>query len=195
MPAGSHASSSSSISLTYAVPAASQLVTIATYGDALEASLARGYLESLDIPAFLADEQTIGMAWHLGVALGGIKLQVPDVVEAEARQALADRHGEQLDDDERYVATAEEPESAPADDADEAPPTLREQTADRAWRGAIICVFAFPCELYIFWLLLKVFLSDERLDAPHRRRAIYAAIINLPLVIATLLWLKSMLSL
>lgn len=58
------------------------LVTVATFPTAMEANLAKGCLEAAGIPAFLADEQMVGMNWHMAILLGGVKLQVgPDDAE------------------------------------------------------------------------------------------------------------------
>jgi hypothetical protein len=174
------------------------MTTIATFGDALEANLARNYLESAGIPSFLADEMTMGVAWHLGVAIGGVKLQVADEIEYEARQALAERAAA-VSDAEPETGAAEDA-SQPSEPIDAAPPdepevvlTPRELNADRAWRGMVFCLFFLPLQLYIFWLLLKVFLSDERLATPYRHHAIIAAMVNLPIVLAILYWLRTLL--
>ena len=52
------------------------LVTVATFPNAMEANFAKGCLEAAGIPAFLADEQMVGMNWHMSILLGGVKLQV-----------------------------------------------------------------------------------------------------------------------
>ena len=53
-----------------------KLVTVATFGTPTEAALVRNQLEDQGIRVFLADEATVGMAWILGTAVGGVKLQV-----------------------------------------------------------------------------------------------------------------------
>jgi hypothetical protein len=69
--------------------------------------------------------------------------------------------------------------------------TKREQDADRALRGAVIGLLFLPLQLYVFWLLLRVFVSDEELGAGKRRKAVVAALINLPIMFSfcLLLWL------
>lgn len=64
------------------------LVTIATYSFPHEAHLAKARLDALGIPCFIADEHTINMQWLYSNALGGVRLQVPQVVAAEALAAL-----------------------------------------------------------------------------------------------------------
>ena len=67
------------------------LCTLHSYWSVEEAHLARVQLEAAGIRAFISDEQTLGMAWHLGNALQGAKLQVreEDVEQAEAILAEA----------------------------------------------------------------------------------------------------------
>src|SRR5262249_26058835 len=55
-----------------------KLITVATFDTPIKAELAKNRLEEEGIPAFLGDEQTVGIRWHLGTALGGVKLQVSD---------------------------------------------------------------------------------------------------------------------
>src|SRR5262245_60532836 len=140
------------------------LVTIAAFWSPVEADLARNRLEAAGIQAFLANAVTVGMYWHLSNAVGGVRLQVR---EGDAEEALA--------------VLAEQPAAA---EAEESEPVLtsREQNADRAFRGAVLGLLFLPLQLYVFWLLLKVFISDEHLDPGKRRNAIVAAIINLPLM-------------
>ena len=65
-----------------------KLVTVATFSAPMSAHIARNQLEAAGILAFLADEATVGTAWHLGTAVGGIKLQVVDS-DAEHRTSGA----------------------------------------------------------------------------------------------------------
>ena len=51
-----------------------ELVTIATFQMPTEAHLAKSALEANGMNAFLADELTVGVAWHLSNAFGGVKL-------------------------------------------------------------------------------------------------------------------------
>ena len=66
------------------------LVTIARYSLPYEAHLARSRLDAEGIPAFVADEHTIGMQWLYSNALGGVRLQVPEPCVEEARRILAE---------------------------------------------------------------------------------------------------------
>jgi len=71
--------------------------------------------------------------------------------------------------------------------------TNREQSADRAFRTALIGLVAFPLEIYAFWLVLDVVCSEERLSPIHRRRATLAALISLPLIAVLCLTLSNFL--
>jgi hypothetical protein len=52
-----------------------KLATVGTFSTPTEANIVRNHLEADGIRAFLADEAIVGMAWHLGTAVGGVKLQ------------------------------------------------------------------------------------------------------------------------
>jgi hypothetical protein len=173
-----------------------RLVAVAAFGTPVEANLAKNRLEAGGVQGFLSDEETVGTAWHLTNAVGGIKLQVRQQDVEQARAVLAQRTQADGPDESD---PARGPEEWPAPDAgrvevDEDEPVLtnREQNADRALRGAILGLLLFPLQLYGFWLLLKVFVSDEHLGPSKRRNALVAAVINLPLTGLILLLLRAM---
>lgn len=64
------------------------LITVGIYGTPHEAGLAKSELEAYDIPAFVADEFTIGMNSLYSNALGGIKVNVPASCAEEACRIL-----------------------------------------------------------------------------------------------------------
>lgn len=66
-----------------------KMVTIASYSTPYEANIVKSQLESAGIPVFIADEYTIGMNWMYSNALGGVKVQVPESLAAEAQELLA----------------------------------------------------------------------------------------------------------
>jgi hypothetical protein len=65
-------------------------VTIAKFVSLGEAKLAQGKLISGGITAFVCDENMHAMNWHMGMALGGIRLQVPDSQVVRALEVLDD---------------------------------------------------------------------------------------------------------
>ncbi len=162
-----------------------RLVTIATFQNPIEGSLARSRLEDAGIKTFLADEETVGVAWHLSNALGGVKLQVQESDAEEAMTILAEGKDSCSAATPSLPTDVEQPLELGGTDADEPEPVLtnREQAARRAFRGAVLGLLLPPLQLYVFWLLLKVCFSHEPLAADKRRQAIVAAAINLPLML------------
>ena len=67
-----------------------ELVTITKFLSLGEAKLAQGKLVSVGITAFVCDENMHAMNWHMGMALGGIRLQVPDSQVVRALEVLED---------------------------------------------------------------------------------------------------------
>jgi hypothetical protein len=95
-----------------------ELVTIAKFLSLGEAKLAQGKLVSAAISAFVCDENMHAMNWHMGMALGGIRLQVPDSQVVRALEVLDDFEpevtgeiGVQDDDEMEEVACCPECES------------------------------------------------------------------------------------
>lgn len=64
------------------------LTTVARYSFPYEAQIARAKLESLGVPAFVADENTINMQWLYSDAMGGVRLQVPSAFVDQALSLL-----------------------------------------------------------------------------------------------------------
>jgi len=175
--------------------------TVATFWDPIEADLARNYLKSRGMPVVLEGAESVSMAWLLTNAVGGIKLQVREEDADTALAILAEgapagppasaQPGEEISS-----ASEVEPfDERGAEDAAESEPALsrREQNADRAFRGAVLGLLFIPLQMYVFWLLLKVFLSDEPLRPDKRRNAILAGIINLPMVFGFCLFFRAIL--
>ena len=77
-----------------------ELVTIAKFLSLGEAKLAQGKLVSAGITAFVCDENMHAMNWHMGMALGGIRLQVPDSQMVRALEILDNFELEESDEEE-----------------------------------------------------------------------------------------------
>jgi rubredoxin len=78
------------------------LVTIATFLNIGEAKLAQGKLSSAGIEASVRDENAMNL--HIGMAMWGIKLQVPDRQVVRALEVLDDfRPGPTASEDESEV--------------------------------------------------------------------------------------------
>lgn len=65
-----------------------KLVTVASFGTAVEAHLARSALESLGIFVAVFDEQTVNIDWMYSNAVGGVKVKVREENLSEARKIL-----------------------------------------------------------------------------------------------------------
>jgi|SRR6516162_1282386 hypothetical protein len=65
-----------------------ELITIAKFHSLGEAKVAQGKLKSAGIAARVRDENMINL--HLGIAVGGIRLQVPDSQVVRALEVLDD---------------------------------------------------------------------------------------------------------
>src|SRR5664279_316634 len=81
-------------------------VTIAKFLTLGEAKLAQGKLISAGISAFVCDENMHAMNWHMGMALGGIRLQVPDSQVVRALEILDGFEPEETDDDDEMETVA-----------------------------------------------------------------------------------------
>jgi hypothetical protein len=68
------------------------LRTLATFATPEEANLFKSVLETRNILSVLEGEQTVGLLWHLGNAIGGIKLQVAETDWDAASAVLAETH-------------------------------------------------------------------------------------------------------
>src|SRR5215469_5278819 len=96
-----------------------ELVTISKFLSLGEAKLAQGKLVSAGISAFVCDENMHAMNWHMGMALGGIRLQVPDSQVVRALEVLdnfepeefPEIEGEDGDEEMEEVACCPECES------------------------------------------------------------------------------------
>lgn len=53
-----------------------KLVQIGRFFDPTQAHIARGILETNNVPCFLFDDNHTSTAWHLNIALGGTRLMV-----------------------------------------------------------------------------------------------------------------------
>lgn len=166
---------------------ADELETIATYSESTTANLARNQLLSAGLRAFLVDESTVNMAWHLNNALGGIKLQVPVGEAAEACALLAEVN---VNTDEAFGDASGLPPKSADDDLD-MPLSVREQNADRAFRAAVLGIPLPPLQPYASWLLIKIATSEEPLSQRHGRTALFAALINVPAMLVLAIFLRS----
>jgi len=172
------------------------LATAAVFGDLTQAQAARLDLDAAGIPAFLADENVAGGLFHLATAVGGFKLQVPASRLDEALRLLDEQMpadaqptdwsavdvGQPEPDEPADEEGAEAPPPAPETaQAAEAPPegelTRRERWADGLLRQWVFGVIFFPLMLLVFWRLVQVWTSDERLGPAYQRKTVVATVL------------------
>ncbi len=94
-----------------------EMVTIAKFFSLGEAKLAQGKLTSAGISTFVCDENMHAMNWHMGAALGGIRLQVPDSQLVRALEVLADFAPDGAADDSEDEGEMEEVDCCPECDS------------------------------------------------------------------------------
>jgi hypothetical protein len=178
-----------------------QLVTVATFGTPTEASIVRNRLEAVGIRTFLADEATVGMAWHLGVAVGGVKLQV---AEDDAERALAELESHEptpITDEEWRTEGAEDDADSQTDEPEVESDSEENQIkspsdemADRAFDAAVIGLYLLPFQLYSLWLLGRIALGTVPLTPRNRRRVLLTLVLDCLVIILILAVVWSMFS-
>ena len=68
-----------------------KLKTVATFSSPAQARLAQGRLQEAGITAFLQGEETGHTLWHVGTALGGVAVQVPNFEVGRALELIGSR--------------------------------------------------------------------------------------------------------
>jgi hypothetical protein len=138
------------------------LVTVAAAPDLATAQVLKGALEAEEIACFLPDEQIAGQMWHLGGALGGVRVQV--------NGAHADRA--------RAIIAGLDPSSPGAEPDGGEDTTPADKAAIRALRVALVGFLLWPFfHPYALSLSLRS-LRAEGVSPPARRQARVALIIS-----------------
>jgi hypothetical protein len=197
-----------------------RLVNLTSFGSVEEAHMAKNALEAEGLHAFLDGETSVGNLWHLGAAMGGVKLMVPEDEIARAQEIL-DRDDDE-DEDEHEAdtrVTGERPKPAldsetritdvrptpdvdiedtdadlrrDDDDLDEPTLTNGQVLATRAFRCAVLA-FIMPLLIpYSLWVLLTVYGYDGELDETSQRKLFWASIINGVVVLGIVTLLRFM---
>ncbi len=148
-----------------------ELVTVATYDDAVSARMALNHLCEAGLAAVLSDESTVAMDWLLSNAIGGIKVQVHSKDAVMAHRLLEEHHRGDGEAEEVARADDEIEDDDEADIEEEPPLSDRERNGVRAFRGALLGILFPPIEFYVLYLMYKVFVSDERLGPRYRNMA------------------------
>ncbi|MCL4203612.1 MAG: DUF2007 domain-containing protein [Pirellulaceae bacterium] len=167
-----------------------KLATVGTFSTSTEASIVRNHLEADGIRVFLADEAIVGMAWHLGTAVGGVKLQV---AEGDVERALAviESHGAASIAEEEWQSdhAEDDPQEEPDDAEEHEIGSPIDDMVERALRAAGFGLLLLPLQLYSLWLLTRIALHPDPLSHTNRRRAVATLILDLPIIVLSLAWL------
>ncbi len=150
---------------------ADELVTVESYSTPEEAHLALYHLESEGITACLADEELVSTAWHLGNAVGGIKLQVLQGQADKATSILAE-----------HRSRSEEGDAAPES---------TESKIERAYRAAALGLIFPPLQLYSLALLGGLLSQRSTMGTGAKRRYQWAWTLNLWLLVLVFLFYKA----
>lgn len=176
------------------------VVTIASFEDAIEANLAKQDLEAEAIAAFLADEITLNVAWHLKVAVRWIKLQVPEPEVERALSVLAEAEAFNSSAPSNWIELLPQPtldsaqdeefnSASHPNDEDGIRISWADETVERMFRAAIFGLIFLPIQLYSLWLLVRLIVSRRIASRNQWWKVFIAPFINIPML--SILWLVS----
>ncbi len=157
------------------------LVVIATFNNSVEASLTQEILKTQGIESWFQDDATVNLAWHLTIAVGGIKLFVREQDEQLARTIL-----------DEYQASLNEETSQNNDLTPEVVEeshlelTSTDKILRRALRVAVVGLIFLPLQLYSLWLLLTLFWKG--LPKTQRQRLTFIITLGLDLAVLIFIW-------
>ena len=152
-------------------------MTIATFGQAAQARLAKNVLDEAGVPAAISDESLVAMDWLLSNAVGGVKVQVweedADRAVAVLEQKLGE-HGEGLGAGVSPEELAAEAEAATPDRGEEpepletGAPSERDEYARRTAFTGILGLAFPPVAPYAVYLFLNAAFGQGPLSARGR---------------------------
>tara|TARA_R110002111_G_scaffold2705_4_gene17925 strand:- start:10101 stop:10646 length:546 start_codon:yes stop_codon:yes gene_type:complete len=156
----------------------SEFVTVATLNTPTEANLVRNQLEAEEIRVFLSDEEAVGMAWYLGNALGGIKVQVAEA-DAERAFAILDEHDpvpiteedwKTVEGFEKGWDEDEDEDESPEEETEDIPATDLDRELDRAYKAAFLGILFLPLQVYSVGVLLTIVLGPHELTPAQQKK-------------------------
>lgn len=135
--------------------------TCATVSDLATAQVLRTYLDAEGIEALIPDENMVAVAWHLGQAIGGVRVQVRSDQVEQAKEILevVESQG------------AEEAPEEPDPDRASAGISSGDAVAYRAFKASVMGLVLFFLLPYAFALSLRAFVLGE-LSRKGRRDAV-----------------------
>lgn len=125
------------------------LVELARFPSSAEASIVRSRLDAEGIRAELDGEAAASWLWHLGSAIGGVRVLIN---EDDADRALEILRSDTSIDESQDIDFGDKSADVPDREASELPIDLM-----RAWRASLIGFFLLPpvLNLYSTWLLFR----------------------------------------
>lgn len=173
--------------------------TVGTYYDQTEAQAALLAIQREGVLGTLEGAEIAAMDWLMVNAIGGIRLKVPADQADHARDMLESLgpKGKIADGDWDTSENIQEVdevqgESGNVDDERAAEPNFREKMASRALNMAVFGYVIWPFHVYAWFLLVRVFTSDEPLAPRYRRRGWFAFWLTLPIFLISLFLLREM---
>jgi Putative prokaryotic signal transducing protein len=147
-----------------------EVVTISTFSNAIEANLAKQELEAEGLTAFLDDEFITGFLWYWTVAVGWIKLRVPEPQVEQAISILLDSRisVQDLHEDGWKLSWAD-------------------QTVERMFRVAVLGLMCLPLQLYSLWLLIRLLVSGRRVTPSQYWKLLVGLAFSTPTIVILLL--------
>lgn len=115
-------------------------VTCTTLPDVPSAQVVRSALEDHGIPCIIPDEHTASVASHLTVAIGGVRLQVPESRLQDATELVNELFGGVEEEQYSEPKTTEE---------------LGEEEAERAVKTLAVSLLVPPMFFYALWVGLR----------------------------------------
>lgn len=149
----------------------SAITTIAIFADWHTANQAKHALEQRGVAVLLQEEAVTHIPIVLGrsVDLGQIQLQVPAAEREEAWQTLM-RLG--------YLEQAAWNTTSFEHEEDWGQPSWANQTADRAFKVAIISLFVPFLQFYSIWLLFRLLIARQPLRRDRWIRVVMTLLMN-----------------
>lgn len=159
-----------------------QLVTIATFPNSLEAALAKQTLEAENIPAFVMDNETVTTAWHLSIAVGLIKLKVPQSYLEEAVDILTAYNIDINPEFNQTEADIDLGENQPETELENETISQGDRILNQAFKVAVIglCIFPFLLlQLYSLSLLVYLLFTGLPISAKNKWKLGLTVIFNI----------------
>jgi hypothetical protein len=161
-------------------------VTVATFDNEVDAAMARNYLESGGVRAFLLDDTTVSMDWALSNAVGGIKLQVKasDLGRAEFLLGqLPDNVKENCEPAPSLATAFATPETVEQLNEEDGPENPKDLAVDRLFQVSVFGLLFCPLQVYALWLLLTLPTIEGPMSANRQWKVWVSVVLSVPLFV------------